>query len=660
MLKIAPNTFVWLLALAIGLFSLPSVHGNASPNVVDSGKSASTFDLATGQRIIPNARCLKCHGDEHDKTDVRDDGSTVDIFVPPNVFEASVHGERRCTDCHATITRVPHRDAPSVVVGCVECHQNTWAEHKDDPNGTHERLGVVVQQIDSFMRSVHAQPSKRDQSRTNATCYDCHDAHNVGTLGSLQRAEHRLKNPEVCGRCHEKQLADYRESDHGKALLEKGESKSAVCSDCHTTHEIDSPKGDRVMLTITQNCGNCHEDAQRTYRSSYHGQVNKLGYTNTAKCFDCHGGHKILGVDDPASTIHLDNRLKTCNTCHEDAPEGFLGFHAHGDSRDFDKYPGLWIAARLMEALIYGILAFFWIHVILWFYREYRDRKAGKSFAHPAPGDDTVYFRRFSATWRWIHLLFAVSTMILVISGTTLLFSHTAWAATVMSLLGGPKVEAIVHRTAATIWLSVFLIHLAIAVTNIWRNRKTFSWFGPTSMVPNLQDLRDVAAMFRWFFGRAERPQFDRYSYWQKFDYWAPFWGAAVIGFSGLLLFFPHVTASFLPGWVFNIATIVHAEEALLATMFLFTVHFFNSHFRPDRFPMSTIMFTGAVPLEEFKFEHRLEYERLKANGKLEKYLMKRPSAAMETGSRWLAIILIMAGLGLLTLVVIGYVSMPH
>jgi cytochrome b subunit of formate dehydrogenase len=199
-----------------------------------------------------------------------------------------------------------------------------------------------------------------------------------------------------------------------------------------------------------------------------------------------------------------------------------------------------------------------------------------------------------------------------------------------------------------------------IVTVNIIRNRDRFRWFGPTSMIPNMQDLRDVVSMFRWFFGRAPRPQFDRYSYWQKFDYWAPFWGAAVIGFSGLMLFLPEKTATVLPGWVFNIATIVHAEEALLATMFLFTVHFFNSHFRPDRFPMSTIMFTGAVPLEEFKFEHRLEYERLQASGELEKYLVRPPSAALEKGSRALAAVLILAGLGLLTLVMIGYVTMPH
>ena len=656
--RIATMALAWLWVAALGLIIAASAQaGNSQP----AGQWIThSFDPVTGERIIPNERCMACHGDEDEKTDVRDDGSLVHIFVEHGQFDASVHSELRCTDCHTTIDRVPHREAPNVVVGCVQCHQETWAQHKDDPDGKHERLAVVNKEIDKFLGSVHARPSRLDQSRTNATCYDCHDAHNIGELGSHQRAESRLNNPEVCGSCHTAELADYRDSVHGRAVLEQGDSEAAVCSDCHTTHAIDSPASDPVMLTLTENCGDCHTDALRTYRASYHGQVNKLGYTNSAGCSDCHGAHQVLGEDDPASMVHRDNRLETCSQCHENAPQGFLGFHAHGDTRDFENYPWLWLTSKFMHALIIAVLLFFWTHVILWLYREYKDRKAGKSYRHPHPGEDTVYVRRFSATWRWLHLLFAVSTMVLVLTGMTLLFSHTAWAATVMALLGGPQVEAIVHRTAAVVWLSVFVIHLFYVIRNIRRSGKGFRWFGASSMLPTRQDVSDVKAMFAWFFGRRERPDFDRFSYWQKFDYWAPFWGVAAIGVSGMILFNPMATGAVLPGWVFNIATIVHAEEALLAVMFLFTVHFFNSHFRPDRFPMSTIMFTGAVPLEEFKFEHRLEYERLKASGELEKLLVKPPSAAMEKGSRALAAVLILAGLGLLTLVLIGYLTMPY
>jgi cytochrome b subunit of formate dehydrogenase len=612
-----------------------------------------------GKRSIPNKRCLKCHFDEDEKVEVRDDGTEVNIFMDYDVFRESVHADLKCVNCHTGIAKLPHEEPLPISVSCVACHEEKWEEQKNDPDPQYKRLDVVMEQIDGFMHSVHARPSKKDQSRTNATCYDCHEPHNIGTIGSEQRAEHRLKNPEVCGRCHEKEKTDYLTSIHGTAVVEKADAEAAVCSDCHTTHNIASPEGDAVKLQIIENCGNCHKDAQKTYLASYHGQVSRLGYTNTAKCFDCHGGHTVAKVDDPASSVHLDNRLETCNNCHEDATEGFLGFHAHGNVHDFEKYPGLWLTAAFMNLLILGVFAFFWVHVAFWFYREYQDRKQGKGYIADPAKPDTVYFRRFSATWRWVHLLFALSTMTLVLTGMTLLFSHTAWAKAIVLLLGGPQVEAIIHRTAAVIWLSVFLTHFFIVTVNIIRKRRTFQWFGPTSMIPNWQDLRDVGAMFRWFLGKAPRPSFDRWSYWQKFDYWAPFWGAAIIGFSGMTLFLPTATAQVLPGWVFNIATIVHAEEALLATVFLFTVHFYNAHFRPDKFPMSITMFTGAVPLEEFKHEHKLEYERLAASGELDKYLVKPPSDRVTKGSTVLAVMLILFGITLLLLVLNGYITRP-
>jgi len=629
--------------------------------------AANDEDTTVKQAIVkkvPNKKCNKCHDDEDEKVWEYDDGSEKFIYVDPEVFDHSVHGSQYCVDCHTNVKleRGEHAEKLPITVGCVQCHEQTWEAQKDSSDPKHKRLKVVVEQIDSYMHSVHARPNKKDQSKTNAACHDCHDAHNIGTIGSIQRAEHRLKNPEVCGKCHEKQKADYLTSIHGKEVVEKQNSKAAVCSDCHTTHEIDSPEKDSVKLLVTKNCGNCHEESEKTYLASYHGQVSRLGYAHTAKCFDCHGSHSVQKIDDPSSMVHRNNRLETCQQCHEDAPEGFLGFHAHGNTNDFEKYPGLWITAKFMQFLIIGVFLFFWTHVILWFYREFQDRRAGKGYFPPPPDqEETVYFQRFTITWRIIHLLFAISTMTLVLTGSSLLFSHTQWAQTVIQLLGGPQVEAIIHRTAATIWLSVFFIHLLMAIYNVFIAKpRTFRWFGPTSMLPNWQDLRDVKAMFAWFFGFAERPSFDRWSYWQKFDYWAPFWGAGVIGLSGLMLFYPTQTATVLPGSVFNYATIVHAEEALLATMFLFTVHFFNVHFRPDKFPMSTSIFTGAVPLEEFKHEHRLEYERLQASGELEKYLVSKPSKAMATGSKLLAAILIFAGLSLLTLVWIGYMTLSH
>jgi len=122
------------------------------------------------------------------------------------------------------------------------------------------------------------------------------------------------------------------------------------------------------------------------------------------------------------------------------------------------------------------------------------------------------------------------------------------------------------------------------------------------------------------------------------------------------MLAFPHVTATYLPGWVFNVATLVHGQEAFLAAAFLFTVHFFNNHFRPDKLPPpDVVMFTGTQSLDEFRRDHPAQYQRLLAAGELERRLVDAPAKAMTLGSKILGLMLIGIGLTLLVLVGIGF-----
>jgi hypothetical protein len=72
---------------------------------------------------------------------------------------------------------------------------------------------------------------------------------------------------------------------------------------------------------------------------------------------------------------------------------------------------------------------------------------------------------------------------------------------------------------------------------------------------------------------------------------------------------------------------VIHSDEALLATGFIFLFHFFHTHLRPEAFPMDTVVFTGRMPLETFKHERPLEYERLLAEGTLEARMAPPPSA---------------------------------
>lgn len=609
---------------------------------------------------LTSEMCLGCHGQEgFAPAHKTEPGSPPPVLT--DRFLGSVHGKRQCVECHTNITKIPHEKVV-VKVSCVNCHRDLLDAAQDDNKPAEAaKLTGVVQMIDRYMKSIHAQPSKEDQSRTNATCYNCHEAHYIYPKGSPNRNWWRLNLPYTCGACHTKELEAYKTSVHGQETLVNGNPKAAICSDCHTTHDVQDVSLDSTRLLITKNCGNCHTEELKSYMGTYHGQVNTLGFAYTAKCFDCHGSHTIKRVSDPTSSVHPNNRQQTCQKCHLDATAGFLTFQPHANDHNFARYPYVWIASKFMLALLGGVFAFFWTHSALWYYRELRDHQQNKSRPHvrtealTATGAPVVYYRRWPAIWRIAHLCFAISVIMLVLTGMTLLFSDTLWAPIISHLFGGPRVTGFVHRIFATAFVGIFFWHIIYVFFRIGRNWKTFRWFGPDSLVPSWADLQDAIGMFKWFFGLAPKPQLDRWTYWEKFDYWAPFWGVAIIGFSGAMLWFKGVTATYLPGWVFNLATIFHGEEAVLAAGFLFTVHFFNNHWRPDKFPLDILMFTGKMPLEEFKREHLIEYNRLVASGELSKYLVDAPSQPMTRASKILGFTLMGCGLALLIMVINGF-----
>jgi cytochrome b subunit of formate dehydrogenase len=171
-------------------------------------------------------------------------------------------------------------------------------------------------------------------------------------------------------------------------------------------------------------------------------------------------------------------------------------------------------------------------------------------------------------------------------------------------------------------------------------------------MVPQPRDLTQMLQHLRYFVGLAPRPRFDRWTYWEKFDYWAVFWGISVIGASGLLLWFPTFFARWLPGWIFNAAIIVHSDEALLAVGFIFTVHFFNTHFRPEKFPMDPVIFIGTVPLEEFKRDRPREYQELVESGELGARMAPAPSPRIVRAWKIFGAIALTLGILLILLIV--------
>jgi cytochrome b subunit of formate dehydrogenase len=237
-----------------------------------------------------------------------------------------------------------------------------------------------------------------------------------------------------------------------------------------------------------------------------------------------------------------------------------------------------------------------------------------------------LQYQRFSRLNRALHALMIVSFMALAVTGMSLKFSYTSWAAFLSRRLGGFETAGFIHRAAAVLMFGLFVTHLIDL--NRKRKRDYGGSFvklllGPDSMLLGKRDLQEFVGTLKWFVGAGPRPRYGRWTYWEKFDYFAVFWGIFVIGATGLMLWFPVFFTRFLPGWLINVATIIHSDEALLATGFIFTVHFFNTHLRPEKFPMDTVVFTGRMPLAEFKRDKPAEYEALVAAGKLEENLVE-------------------------------------
>ena len=223
---------------------------------------------------------------------------------------------------------------------------------------------------------------------------------------------------------------------------------------------------------------------------------------------------------------------------------------------------------------------------------------------------ETVYLR-FDRYHRTLHGLLMLSFLGLALTGLPLLFSDAPWAATLARVWGGFHTAGILHRTFAVLLISVFGAHVFRLLHRLFVKKELYILWGPASMTPQPRDVVEMLRHMRWFLGLGSRPRFDHFTYWEKFDYWAVFWGMGVIGTSGLVLWFPELFSWFLPGSWFNIALLIHGEEGLLAVGFIFTIHFFNTHLRPDTFPVDRVIFSGKMPLHEVKERYSGWYERV-------------------------------------------------
>lgn len=705
----SPVFAVWMTVVALGTGSMAAAAGDEEPvssetcldchsdpdlTMERSGGEVSGFvDEAKFKASVHEILdCADCHEDL--TADHPDDGKVASAVNCSSChedageqFAGSVHGAPRangkpapatCTTCHDdphVMVPVLHLDSPvskfNLPQLCGKCHEDETAA---------AALGLETHDaIAHFRDSIHGEALFKKGLVFAPSCNDCHGVHDIGRGSDLSSRTNRERISETCTACHAGIQKTYAGSIHGQ-LLAKGDERAPVCTDCHTAHDIERPSNAHFKATSDQHCGKCHEDRLENYHESYHGKAMALGTANVAPdvaaCYDCHGHHDVLPVSDSRSMLSPEHLVETCRKCHEGAGESFARYQPHADPHDGENYPALNRAYWFMTSLLVGVFVFFGIHTALWLGRalvEYARDPAAFRAARLAAHHDPETFRRFNSFERFLHILVVSSFLVLVITGMPLKFYYTPWAKVMFNAIGGPAAARALHHLAAIVTFLYFVLHLGSLIRSLKSRRcalfdpetgrfemkRVFGWvFSPDSMVPSVRDLKDLAAHVRWFFGRGPKPQWDRWTYWERFDYFAVFWGVAIIGVSGLVLWFPQFFSRFLPGWCINIAVVVHSDEALLAAGFIFMFHFFNTHFRIDRFPMDMVIFSGHITKTEMLQERRKWYDRLVAGGRLEEHRVVHATWEKRRGYyRVLGFVFLGIGLSLLALMIYALVT---
>lgn len=248
---------------------------------------------------------------------------------------------------------------------------------------------------------------------------------------------------------------------------------------------------------------------------------------------------------------------------------------------------------------------------------ERRRREERRKEKHHEEGE---MFQRFNRNFRFQHMVMFTSVILLIITGMPIKFPNFFLSRIVISLWGGINNSTIVHRIGAGM-LIYFMAHHMLYCMFSREGRRDF-----LLLIPMPKDLKDAVQNVRYFLGKTdEKPKFGRFSYIEKFDYWAVYWGCVIMIGSGALLWWESITLKYMPKFFIDIAHEAHSDEALLATLAIVIWHFYNVHFNPDRFPGTMMWWHGRISEHEIKEEHPLEYEEIMAK--------RAKQAAAEVGN---------------------------
>ena len=210
---------------------------------------------------------------------------------------------------------------------------------------------------------------------------------------------------------------------------------------------------------------------------------------------------------------------------------------------------------------------------------------------------------RMTENQRWQHLVLLTSFIILVITGFALKFPDS-WFAEALAM--GEDFRSIVHRAAGVILIGAGIYHLVyLAATR--EGRRLICDFAP---VP--KDAFDLWKTMRYYLGLSqEKPQFGRFNYAEKAEYWALVWGTALMGLTGVMLWGKVWFGNLLARWWIDVATSVHFYEAILATLAILVLTLPPVFFDPDVYPMNWAWWDGKMPVEHYRHEHGLDVDSL-------------------------------------------------
>ncbi|MEZ4386734.1 MAG: cytochrome c3 family protein [Candidatus Krumholzibacteriia bacterium] len=518
---------------ALNCASCHDVHGTHKPRMSDRVVEACTSCHAAEKAAFTGSvhadlldgggmNCLSCHSTHKDEEAVgRFDGGCGSCHSDvEETYRSSVHrfgrlhgneGAATCADCHGGHHVLAAND-PAAPINPVNIPQMCGHCHGGESVITNNfvRLPITLSQ---YEQSVHG---KADKTKIHAaTCTDCHGVHDLKHAQDPESSINHFNLVDTCGKCHEGEAGEYRDSIHGHAVA-IGLNDAPTCNTCHDEHLIRSPL-DPEATTSPQHvarelCGDCHTDPEmnakygltagvvESFLDSYHGWAIDHGGTLVATCIDCHTTHSIRSPLDPASSISPANVVNTCRQCHARSNEAFALSYTHASALAA-RAPHDW-AKLIYVGLITFVLGGMVLHnLIVARYEIIRHRQHRK-------GED--YVIRWNRVERVQHLVLMLSFIGLAITGFALR-APDSWWVQLIGLGGREAVRAYVHRGLAIILTVASFYHIAwLAATR--RGRTSLA-----AIVPKLRDLREFPQNMAFHLGmRAERPRHHRYDYTRR------------------------------------------------------------------------------------------------------------------------------------------------